>query len=365
VGMKRKGFIEVQINWVFILIAGAMILVVAFSFITKLRASSKVQIADTLVKDIEAVVSGAEVAKGGAQTVSVPKVNIEFSCTEDCSCGIRIGPAERPFKDKLIFAPDNLEDIEIIFLALEWKVPFRVSNFLFASNKFVKYFILYDNDDGETQEIIEMFKKKLPKGLKVDYVDLGKRKLETLQPENFDEVKFVFVNPTDTNVIQELRGLDKFRRIDFNAVKITPPTAVSFFDKKSKKSLSFKGVTSAYLGEASLFAALFADNSVMYNCNMEKAIRRLGYIAQVYGGRAHQLYVESLQQDSPIGHCGPPSMPSYETGVYEGIFQPMAQSAEQLALDIKPTTAGNLTSYMSQLEAANQRFLLGSCPLLY
>lgn len=362
-GMKRKGFIEVQINWVFVLIAGAMILVVAFSFITKLRASSKVQIADTLVKDIEAIVSGAEVAKGGAQTVSVPKVNIEFSCTEDCSCGIRIGPAERPFKDKLIFAPDNLEDIEIIFLALEWKVPFRVGNFLFASNKFVKYFVLYDNDDGQTQEIIEMFKKKIPEGLKVDYVDLRKRGLGTLHPENFDEVKFVFVNTQGT---PDVMGLDKFRRIDFNAVKITPPAAVSFFDKKSKKKLGFKGVTSAYLGEASLFAALFADNSVMYNCNMEKAIRRLGYIAQVYGGRAQQLYDESVQPDSPIGHCGPvANLPSYKTDVYEEIFQKMAQRAETLALNIEPKTAGKLTSYISQLEAANQRFLLGSCPLLY
>ena len=53
--MKKKGMIEVQVNWVFVLIAGAMILVVAFSFVTKMRASSKVRIADSLVKDIETV----------------------------------------------------------------------------------------------------------------------------------------------------------------------------------------------------------------------------------------------------------------------------------------------------------------------
>jgi len=340
-------------NWVFVLIAGAMILVVAFSFVAKLRTAAKVKIADTLAKDIEAIATGAIVAKGGAQKVSVPKENVQFSCTDECSCSIRVGPGERPYKEKFIFAPDNLEDIEIIFISMDWKVPFRVSNFLFASNKFVKYFILYEEGDPAAEEIVGKLQKKMHEDLRVAYIDI--EELGDLMPQNFDEIKFVLINtpPMPTS------DFTNFAKVDFNIVRINPSNnQLIFFDKKSKKRLDFfDPVESSYTGDAALFAAIFADDSVMYNCNMEKAVKRMSYIAQIYADRARFLHSQVISPGGPIGHC---------SGYLDS-----ANKLDLLASDLADITAivddtfGQLGGDINSIETDNNNFLLASCPLLY
>ena len=292
--MRKKGFIEVQVNWVYILIASAIILIVVFAFLTKLRAASKEKAADSLVKDIEAIAAGAQI--GGAQTVSVAKGNIGFSCTEECTCGFRVGSAEKMFKDKIIFAPDNLNDVSITFLALDWEMPFRVTNFLYASNRFVKYFIV--SEPGEGTEIIDVFKKRLPDTLVVEYIDADK--IPLAQPENYQEFKFVLVH-TELPSAENLEGeLVKFAKKDYGVIHIAENKEITFFDKKSRKRAGFKQpVNLSYVGDAALFGAVFSDDATMYRCNMENALRRLGYIADVYSARADALQEMAIAGDIP------------------------------------------------------------------
>ena len=338
------------------LIAGAIILVVAFSFVSKLRASSKVKIADTLVRDIEAIAAGAGVAKGGAQSIKIPKANVEFSCSEECSCGIRVGPAERPFKDKFIFAPDNLEDIEMIFYSLGWKVPFRVTNLLYASNKFVQYYIIYKKGDAIASRIVNTLKRKMPKQLKVTYVDAAQA--SDLDPKNFEEVKFVFVNtePVGGTVGSYVDMLQKFAKVDINIVKIEPPHSLTFLNKKSKKKMEFAGtVDGAYLAEADMFAAIFSDDSQMYLCNMEKAYRRMGYIADLYAQRAGRLHQAAVDYGLDC--------PGYEGS--QTTLQDLSTIAFQVADNFDSGAVGSLAGAISQLETENKEFLLLGCPLLY
>jgi len=347
--VRKKGSIEVQVNWVFILIAGAIILIVAFSFVTKLRAASKVKVADSLVKDIEAIATGAQIAKGGSQTVPVPKVNIEFACTEECTCGFRVGPAEKMFKDKVIFAPDNLEDVAIIFLALDWKMPFRVTNFLYASNRFVKYFIV--SEPGKGTEIIDIFKKKLPDTLVVEYIDV--EKVHLAQPQNYQEFKFVFVHtPFESD-------LDKFAKKDYGVIHIAKNKEITFFDKKSKKRAGFKQppVTLAYAGDAALLGAVFSDDATMYRCNMETALRRLGYIAEVYSARANALQQKALEGVILGVDC------SYTTSAIS--LSNLGSAASQAASQFDAASMGSLAGYVDEINIKNQELLRASCPLLY
>ena len=352
--LRKKGFIEVQVNWVFILIAGAIILMVAFSFVTKLRAASKVKVADSLVKDIEAIAAGAQIAKGGAQTVPVPKVNIEFACTEECTCGFRVGPAEKMFKDKVIFAPDNLEDVALFFLALDWKMPFRVTNFLYISNRFVKYFIV--SEPGKGTEIIDIFKKKLPDRLVVEYIDV--KNVHLAQPQNYQEFKFVLVHTPLPSIGGLESELAKFAKKDYGVIHIDVNKEITFFDKKSKKRAGFKQpVTLAYAGDAALFGAVFSDDATMYRCNMGTALRRLGYVADVYSARAIALQNKSLAGDIPGVDC------RYGEGV--GLLRDLGSAASQAASQVTAASMGSLAGYVDEIDIENQRLLRASCPLLY
>jgi len=354
--VAKKGMIEVQINWLFILIAGAVILLVAFSFVTKLRASSKIQIADSLVKDIEAIATGAQIAKGGAQTIPIPKVNIQFGCSKECTCGFRVGPAEKSFKEKLFFAPDNLEDIEIIFLSLAWKVPFRIDNFLFATNKFVKYYVVHDKNDAQAQRMVDVFKKKLPKGMKIDYI--AQSDVSKLDSTAFDEVKFMYLYTPDLTVGQLDAALSKFAKVDYNVVHVGFNNDVTFFDKKNKKKAGLRNPVSAgYLGDTALFGALFADDSNMYVCNMQKALIRMGNIAKVYSQRAG-LLADAADAGGRIGHCA-----GYADSVL--LLDSLSSEAFTAAGTADPGAVGSLVSSVAMLEQQNNQKLLESCPLLY
>ena len=136
--MNKRG-IEMQAHWIFILIAGAIILAFFFSIVAKQKSLSEQKISITLSSNIEAVFSGAIESKGTAQLLTVPKDGIAFACSEGCDCNFWIGDKATSFRDKIIFAPKIVIGQDATAWSNEWKLPFRVSNFLIFSRE-LNYF---------------------------------------------------------------------------------------------------------------------------------------------------------------------------------------------------------------------------------
>ena len=76
--MKRG--IEIQFNWVFILIAGGVILAFFFTIVTKQQTLSTERLAVQLSRDLDTVFSAAIAAKGVAQVLSIPRGGVVFDC---------------------------------------------------------------------------------------------------------------------------------------------------------------------------------------------------------------------------------------------------------------------------------------------
>jgi len=147
--MNKKGF-ELQFHWIFILIAGAIILAFFFAIASKQKDISEQKISITLSNDIEAIASGAGVTRGSVQPVPIPRITIEFSCSDLCDCSYSPGAGvSNPFMDNLIFAPGKIEGNEMLLWTLDWKVPFRVSNFVYVTNNRVKYFFVSDEKPSQ------------------------------------------------------------------------------------------------------------------------------------------------------------------------------------------------------------------------
>jgi len=60
--IKKKGVIEVQFNWIFILIIGAIILFFFFSIVKTQKTVSEKKISTTVRRDIRAILTGAGVS---------------------------------------------------------------------------------------------------------------------------------------------------------------------------------------------------------------------------------------------------------------------------------------------------------------
>ena len=124
--MKKKA-IAMQFHWIFILVAGAIILAFFFSLVQKQRVLSQEKLSITLATDMEAVFSGAIESKGTAQPLVIPRTGIAFSCSQACECNFWIGNKATEFREKIIFAPDLIADQDAIAWADEFKMPFRIS----------------------------------------------------------------------------------------------------------------------------------------------------------------------------------------------------------------------------------------------
>jgi len=335
-----------QFNWVFVLIAGAVILAAFFAFIVKQKAQSEEKIADTLIKDIETLITVAAAGKG-AEPIQTPRTEVRFLCDEGCSCNIEVGRWTRGFRDKVIFSPDSLEGTSMLFWAMEWKVPFRVTNFLFLTNRNVKYFFIY-SDDAFSKALYQKLRDIVPES--IDY-QFSKIDLFQERDDDYDKARFVFlgVDPGDLSTFLD----PSFAKVDVSAVQIQL-NQVTLYDKTSKSRLEFSPVEFPSFGQASQFAAMFAESPDNYRCNMQKAYKKLVNIAQLLQIRAE--FLEQEMENSTL-LCG------YQA-VYDsdgGLLQAYLDIARAGSLDLKD--AGGFP--FEALEQKNNDLLLEGCPLVY
>lgn len=265
----KKAAIGIQINWIFVLIAGAIILMLVFAFVIKQKRASQIKAADTLIKDIEAIATTTATLKGGSQQISLPKTKVGIGCSEDCVCTINIKSLSKDFKEKQIFAPAELSGVNAVVWTKDWEVPFRVTNFLYITDRGIKYFLIHD-ESALSQKIKQLVEKQMPEAVNYEFININD--LADLTDKGFDFTKFVFLGiPVNSNVDRSFKKTSAFVSI-------------------AEADITFLGKNPIpYISEAELFGAVFANDAEMYACNIENAKVRLDFLIQIYIERSKEL----------------------------------------------------------------------------
>ncbi|MBI4146502.1 hypothetical protein HY489_04145 [Candidatus Woesearchaeota archaeon] len=355
--MNSRGF-EEQFHWIFVMIAGGVILGFFFMVAQKQRSLSQEHLQVTLATDVEDIFVGALVSKGAAQLLPLPSDGIGFECNRGCACFFSISRARKDFGEKSMFAPSILEGEDALLWTVDWKQPYRVSNFIFATNPDYRYVFVFDDSDGESRRLLEVVTKSLPPPLRrqgvvvasVVYVNVSLDDLSSLDAEEFVHNRFVFLNIPLERVrsVQLARSL---RRVS-SGVSVDK-TAIGFYSYDG----SFNQVDYvAYSGLPSVFAAIFSADNVMFKCSMETAFERLAVVSAVYERRSATLD-EALAESKPW--CS-----------YGSIGQALGEQrkvAESVAADLKKAKdqIASLSRISSGLEKLNGELVQASCPELF
>ncbi len=290
---KKKGSIEVQFNWIFVMVAGALILVFFFGIVQKQRELSQAKISNSLLTNIESIATGAGVAKGTVQQINLPNIGINFGCTPECLCTYSIEDIQKEYQDKIIFAPRLIKAAKAVFWTLDWKVPFRATNFVYATTQNDKYFFVYDNP---ASSLFKMLNKSMPPEVNSQFIHFNQ--YSQVRNENYNSARFIFVD-TASRPPDNLGVDDSFRRMDVSGVYINTAGDAVFYDKISSRSLNFQVFESSYFGEEAIFAAIFAADSNAYECNMIAALTRLQNIVGLYIERTNFLDDENNAEEFP------------------------------------------------------------------
>lgn len=341
----RRGAVEIQFNWVFVLIAGSVILLAFFSFILKQKAASDQAMAESLVKDVQFLAEGAASASKAWQTIEGTKKPIEAVCSEDCSCTLNVGSFSQDFRDLSLFIPSELSGAKLIFWSQDWSMPFRATNFLYMSSQDVKYWLVYQNqDDPLLEDITSIF----PEDLVMETIPITQ--IGDIESEDFEVVKIIFVNSgfyRDTELARQLDA--SFEEVQVKAVLVDDQRQeLTFYEKMEEDELVFVEKKMPYAGLATVLGAIFANDANMYGCQVEKGLRRAESVIRVYAERTKDL------NDANLEGC------SYQQATTN--LQSMVQSTGTLSLGIE---GQQMRFPIDNLDQINRDLLNQGCPLVY
>ncbi len=364
----KKAF-ELQFHWIFILIAGALILAFFFSVAYKQQAISEKKLQYRLVTDIENILTGAIVGKGTAQRLPVPPDGIRFECTEGCACQFFIDTTPGSFGERAIFAPEQLKDRDLFVWSFEWKLPYRATNFLFLTNPNIKYYFVYNSAESFSNGLLGQLTRKIPPPItqrgqvltKFDYDNITAAEMKTMQKEEYEHAKFVLLN-VDPATLD-----DSFRKSSFSAIKIDE-NGVGFYEKDGTSFRRVKYLS--YVGLPSLYAAIFAQDHTMYECGLKTAFRKLAQVSQLYAERAAELQEKAFAAEKVWCAFGAPSATPVcqqptDPATVVGMLCQQHRLGKELSTKIDDPKIRALSPLMEYLDSANRNFLQQGCPELF
>ena len=84
---SKKGVVEIQFNWMFVLIAGAIILALFIGIILRQKGISETTTNALILNNLDAVLSGSEVSVGTVNVVKMPEAK-RFITSIKTACGV-------------------------------------------------------------------------------------------------------------------------------------------------------------------------------------------------------------------------------------------------------------------------------------
>ncbi|MBI4149499.1 hypothetical protein HY491_03550 [Candidatus Woesearchaeota archaeon] len=339
-----KGTIEVQVHWIFIAVAGSLILLFFAGFaVTQKRAGEQSELAG-LQRNLQTIVAGAEAGAGSDTRLRVPG-GITYSCD-----GFSVGLGD--VGDVIVFAPTELSSAqnEIITASREWRLPFRVANFLYVSSPAVRY-IIVDDDPGRESKADALF-RALPDAKFVTKEKISISDIDKIADQRNTKIRLVFFGSMPS--LLSLPGITDTPREDISAVVIMSSgntidgTGTVQFFTYGGGTFTNTGNPLPFLKQESVMGAVFAGTAEIYTCGMQRALERLSLVAEMYGKRAKALYDKRE-------YGGTNCQPAYNQNAFS-------------AMQRKQLTMGGITDIdnaAKQIDRQNTQAQIYSCALVY
>lgn len=333
--MNRKGF-EVQFNWIFVLVAGAAILLFFSVVVVKQKSVAETSTKATVLKSIEAIITGAGVSTDTTNVIDIPSSNIEVSCNR-----ISLGTVSKQHENIILFAPSLVKGDKLITQTLSFSVPYRATNLLYVTSPQLRYIIIGNNN------LAREINKTLPSEIKKEFFN----SIPDIQNSNNYKIKFVIFG----DMVEFPRQLSKMPDFDVTAIRVNGDAEKGIVEFWQKDGVSWQAKgSSAYVGKPSLVGAVYSDTLEGYECNMQNVFSRLNLVTRIYMDRTAKLGKESSSSAKQL-QCS--RIYANSAGHLESIYSASSKFNQQ--------NANSIHASAKLLAAENKEAQLYSCTLIY
>lgn len=351
---SKKSAIEVQFNWLFVLVIGAIILIVFFGFTFKQRKISEDITQSSIVNALDAITKSAQSSVGEVSIVPVAKEEVGIECNR-----ISLGGASKQYENLILFSPKKLETRRLITHTMSLNIPYRVSNLLFVTSPDVKYIIIgdFNGDPGKTARFIN---QSIPKEINKEVYYVTKPvKADGTARDPADKLYSAIANQNDKKVRVVIIG--STTPLNWNSIQARFTSLKEHYSEliiKSDGDLTFAQYennalatkSSKFIGESDV-GAVYSDDIEQYNCNMNNLFKNIKKVSGIYKEKAAKL-----KSDSSTGTQCDTEYENFLTALNGIITNP----------DFKfPDDIARINNAITTLKASNDKLQKASCPSIY
>ena len=349
---NKRGQIDVQFNWIFVLLIGALILSFFVGVAMWYKGTQEQKITGEIVLQLESLMKTAQESPKTAMTTTIPDITLSFTCSSyDCStlgCPSEFsgGGIARSTETQALFSLGELEGTNLITWSLEWALPYKIANFLYLTTDAVRYVIVYDDSHSTVAYAVNTLLAENSYITK-ETVKVDSASAFTITNKNDAYVRiiaFLDANSLPTSAIEDTLGAQSDGTWDIVYVDGDEDSGeVTFFDG-----------TAEYVGLPLLVGALFSANKDFYSCNVQKALYQAEFVGAVYSARTAQLH-SAFEADPELSYC---------TYYFDSTIQEAIEAIPE-ALDPENTDIVAVRDAVTTLEDNNKYAQIKGCPRVY
>lgn len=295
-----KAQIQVTFNWFYILIAGAVILLFFVGIVFKQKAISEERLNVEIVRIMESIFKGAGVSestKNFIDTSGLADATFTFTCIDAVSTyGIKDTSATIEDSSTPLFSPSQLQTPQMILWSLPLELPYKGANLLFITAPKVRYIIT----GSDPTFLADFMNATAPTSQKLR---IDREVLQDLSEVNVTRAQKLRIVDLDGSQVQQGMPVPQaalsLEDNQVTAISFTAQGAI-FYQKQENswqrmhREASIPVISVGGDRDASKIAAIITDSPENYQCNMQKAFKRLKFVTQIYAG-------DSLDQGTPGG----------------------------------------------------------------
>jgi len=355
-GKKAQQGPESQLNWIFILIVGAIIIAFFSVIVLKQKGASDIKVSGKLTKQLNTVFVGAKSSSGTLQEIATPNLQVRFACND-----YYIGQVSQRLGNRVIFAPEYLSGNKVTTWTLDWTAPFKIASFLFVTTPKIRYvLVLVGSDDSLLKKINLSLPVKLNRNFNL--ITYSGDDYKNLKPLGEDSTRFIFFGGS-ASFKPKIPSAFVGKKAKASALQVFPSqnklrffqlNGNSFLDLTAKSAFGPSGPI-PYLDEFFLLGAVFSDNPKTYSCLVDKAWKNWNIVTKVFNTKFNSI--SSLYKGTSCEGFYKNNL-DLET-LQKTTAKGFGKSAG-LATDLS-----NLAAAITNLQRTNQRAQLSSCPLIY
>jgi len=324
--MNKKGVIEVQFNWIYVAVVGAVFLLVFATIAGNIRKSAKRSLERDATTYFDEIFTSLQGSENTEHSISLPDLSIEVDADKNFCYFYRIGDSDlqgRKTNYVPIFSPKLIKK-EILSYSLGWDIPFRAGYFLYMTTPLAAY-VLVGSDFS-----LNKLSDDLPNHLTKFTVSSS----SNFENENYDLVRFI--SYTSDPISYSFHGsIERMDDEKVTALLINENEKSVTYYEKNDDSFVEAGKT-YYMDLPTLFATIYSENKNSYECNLisdTKAVERLQRISDVLVER-----VDIIRNSNLLPKCRD-----------SAIFSKYDEASVQLK-QLKDTVTGMLSHEIIKME---------------